>query len=283
MQCLKIIFIFIFGFLIFKIIEKIKNNYTPKKQIKLQNINLDNEILLPNIFIKKDSKIPKYLFQTYNDKNKIPKKIFENITKFASDYEYFLHDDLKCRQFLKEYFIPEVLNRFDDLKGAHKADLWRYCVLYIYGGIYLDIKTILVKPLNEIFDHNNKYEFYSSIAYVLNKNNIYQGVLAVNNLNKIMKNSINFIVNSDINEINKNYLIFTGFLFQDLENQTFNNNIISGENILKNGNKIYLFVEECCNDKTCPFKTKDRYGLFCKICNTRGEIMFNTRFIDFPW
>jgi len=281
MQCLKIILIFISGFLVFKIIEKNKNKYISKTQIKLQNINLDNEILLPNIFIKKDFKIPKFLFQTYNDKNKIPKKIFDNIEKYASDYEYSLYDDEKCKKFLKDYFIPKVLDRFNELKGAHKADLWRYCILYVFGGIYLDIKTILVKPLNEIFDHDNKYEFYSSISTV--KNNIYQGVLAVNNLNKIMKNSINFIVNSDIDEINKNYIIFTEFLFQDLKNQTFNNNIISGENILKNGNKIYLFTEQCCNDKTCPFKTKDRYGLFCKICNEQNEIMFNTRFIDFPW
>ena len=281
MQCLKIILIFISGFLVFKIIEKNKNKYISKTQIKLQNINLDNEILLPNIFIKKDFKIPKFLFQTYNDKNKIPKKIFDNIEKYASDYEYSLYDDEKCKKFLKDYFIPKVLDRFNELKGAHKADLWRYCILYVFGGIYLDIKTILVKPLNEIFDHDNKYEFYSSISTV--KNNIYQGVLAVNNLNKIMKNSINFIVNSDIDEINKNYIIFTEFLFQDLKNQTFNNNIISGENILKNINKIYLFTEQCCNDKTCPFKTKDRYGLFCKICNEQNEIMFNTRFIDFPW
>ena len=29
--------------------------------------------------------------------------------------------------------------------GAYKADLWRYCILYIYGGIYIDIK---LEPIN---------------------------------------------------------------------------------------------------------------------------------------
>ena len=38
-------------------------------------------------------------------------------------------------------FDTEVLSAFDILKpGAYKADLWRYCILYTYGGAYLDIK-----------------------------------------------------------------------------------------------------------------------------------------------
>ena len=37
---------------------------------------------------------------------------------------------------------------FKDLKiGAHKADFFRYCILYIYGGIYIDIKIF---PQNNI-------------------------------------------------------------------------------------------------------------------------------------
>ena len=281
MQFLKILLIIIFCLLFLNLFLNITKNKNKDKKI-LKNIIIDNEILLPHINITPNPLIPKYLFQTYNDKSKIPQKIFDNIKKYASDYNYFLYDDEKCKKFLKDYFIPEVLIRFNELKkGAHKADLWRYCILYVFGGIYLDIKTILVKPLNEIFDHKGIYDFYSSLSYI--KNNIYQGILAVNNLNIIMKNSINFIIQSDIKNIDKNYVIFTEFLYEDLKNQTLNNNISKGENNLSNNKKIYLFFEECCNDKTCPFKTKDRYGLFCKICNQDREIMFNTRFIDFPW
>ena len=46
-----------------------------------------------------------------------------------------------CREFIKNNFDLDILNAYDILKpGAFKADLWRCCILYIYGGIYLDIK-----------------------------------------------------------------------------------------------------------------------------------------------
>lgn len=38
-------------------------------------------------------------------------------------------------------------NTINPLVGAARADIWRYCVLYIFGGLYLDddsdIKTSL--------------------------------------------------------------------------------------------------------------------------------------------
>ena len=56
-------------------------------------------------------------------------------------FKYELHDDNDCREFIKENFPLNVLNAYDGLiPGAYKADLWRYCILYKKGGIYLDIK-----------------------------------------------------------------------------------------------------------------------------------------------
>ena len=43
--------------------------------------------------------------------------------------------------FIKNNYPVDVLEAFNKLiPGAYKADLWRYCVLYKLGGIYLDIK-----------------------------------------------------------------------------------------------------------------------------------------------
>jgi len=68
----------------------------------------------------------------------------ENLNKFKKDnpeFEHHLYDESMCRAFIKTHFDKNVLNAFDGLKPlAYKADLWRYCVLYINGGIYLDIK-----------------------------------------------------------------------------------------------------------------------------------------------
>ena len=47
--------------------------------------------------------------------------------------------------------------------GAYKADLWRYCILYIKGGIYLDIKYFAITRFNHRdntrFDHRDNTQY----------------------------------------------------------------------------------------------------------------------------
>jgi mannosyltransferase OCH1-like enzyme len=96
--------------------------------------------------------IPKLLHQTHSSKNLIPAKVAENIAKFAGDFERIVYDDAEAEAFLEAHFRPIVASTFRALEmGAHKADLFRYCVLYVRGGVYLDIKTVLVRPLDGIF------------------------------------------------------------------------------------------------------------------------------------
>jgi mannosyltransferase OCH1-like enzyme len=86
--------------------------------------------------------IPLKLFQTWHTLD-LPPNMKQNVKRLQREnpeFEYFLYDDKMCRKFIKEHFHEEVVFAFDKLKpGAYKADLWRYCVLYIHGGIYLDI------------------------------------------------------------------------------------------------------------------------------------------------
>lgn len=247
---------------------------------------INENILLPHLNFDirlKPKKIPRNLFQTYNKSTeKIPSIVLENILKFAPEYKYYFFDDNQCRDFLFHHFIPEVLHKFDELKGAHKADLFRYCILYIFGGVYLDIKTILIKPLKNIFDHDTESNsFYS----VLSTNNgmIYQGILAVKPLSEIMLHSINFMLNTSYIESARRYEIFTEFLYIDLKTMCKNNLLKQGNNIFKNKERFYLFREKCCNFYSCPSKKKDRYGLSCDIFDNENNLVFKTRFTDFPW
>lgn len=246
---------------------------------------INENILLPhlNFDIRLTAKkIPRNLFQTYKSKEKIPSIVFENILKFAPEYKYYFFNDYQCRDFLFHHFIPEVLYKFDELKGAHKADLFRYCILYIFGGVYLDIKTILIKPLKNIFEHDiESNSFYSVLS--INDGSIYQGILAVKPLSEIMLHSINFILNTSYKETVKKYIIFTDFLYSDLKTMCENNLLKQGKNIFKNKEKFYLFREKCCNSTTCPLKKKDRYGLSCNIVDSENNLIFKTRFADFPW
>lgn len=87
--------------------------------------------------------IPKNVFQTWHTKN-LPKhmaKCVESVKKGNPDFTFYLFDDQDSREFIMANFDTDVLDAYDRLKpGAFKADLWRYCILYMYGGVYLDIK-----------------------------------------------------------------------------------------------------------------------------------------------
>lgn len=88
--------------------------------------------------------IPKNIFQTYKSEILPSQKILyeaQKTWKNIPGWSYHFYDDEKGREFLKKYYNEETLHCFDILKpGAFKADLLRMCLLYIYGGIYADIK-----------------------------------------------------------------------------------------------------------------------------------------------
>lgn len=98
--------------------------------------------------------IPKIIFQTFKT-NQLPKLMKKSVDLLRSqnkDYQYVFHDDNMMKKFIYDNFPISVYESFIRLKpGAYRADLWRYCILYIFGGIYLDIKY---QPVNGFrFDH----------------------------------------------------------------------------------------------------------------------------------
>ena len=93
--------------------------------------------------MKENAVIPLDIYQTWHTKS-LPDKMKENVNNLKNknpEFTYHLYDDNDCREFIKKNFDKDVLNAFDSLiPGAYKADLWRYCILYKKGGVYLDIK-----------------------------------------------------------------------------------------------------------------------------------------------
>lgn len=65
-----------------------------------------------------------------------------------NDYEYKLWRNSDIIELLSEYFDEKTLNAYKKINAyAFKADLARYCILYIHGGIYIDSA---LKPLHKI-------------------------------------------------------------------------------------------------------------------------------------
>ena len=84
-------------------------------------------------------------------------ELFTKIKNQNPDYTLEYFDDVKCVNFLKENFEPEVLEAFNSLAPpAYKCDLMRYCIMYINGGVYGDLFQDYYVPLNQIVHENDK-------------------------------------------------------------------------------------------------------------------------------
>ena len=77
----------------------------------------------------------------------LPPKMYDcvrnnlSFNRVGIDCIHYLFCDSDCRSFIAREYPPDVLMAYDRLiPTAFKADLWRYCVLYKYGGVYLDAK-----------------------------------------------------------------------------------------------------------------------------------------------
>lgn len=99
------------------------------------------------------SKIPKIFMQTW--KNKIVPNHWlasqKSIKKQMPDYEYILMTDRMIEKFVAKHF-PDFLPYL--LKFPYKiqwADAIRYCFLYVYGGVYMDLDFELKDSLEELF------------------------------------------------------------------------------------------------------------------------------------
>jgi mannosyltransferase OCH1-like enzyme len=91
--------------------------------------------------------IPLHIYQTWHTKE-LPPKMKDRVESLKTtnpEFEHHLFDDNDCREYIKENFNVSVLNAYDKLiPGAYKADLWRCCILYKRGGIYMDIKMTCI-------------------------------------------------------------------------------------------------------------------------------------------
>jgi mannosyltransferase OCH1-like enzyme len=154
-----------------------------------------------NTIVKKtnNDEIPKVIYQTWHTK-KLPinmKKCVEKLKKNNPNYQYHLYDDNDCKEFIQQYFNDDVIEAFDKLKpGAFKADLWRYCILYIKGGIYLDIKYEPINNFSFNYLQPNKEYFVLERPGFWEKDSygIYNALMICKPNNNILLNCIRQIV-----------------------------------------------------------------------------------------
>ena len=90
---------------------------------------------------------------TIKNKANIPRYIYEQYQKYAPGFKLDIFDDEDCKEFLRREYDESYVQKFEELEtGAHKADLFRYAYLFKRGGLYMDVKTVLMRDLDKILD-----------------------------------------------------------------------------------------------------------------------------------
>lgn len=102
------------------------------------------------------------IHQTYYT-DVLPQEIQNNIAELKRlnpDYKYKLWLDGDIEAFIRQEYgevILQYYHRINPKYGAARADLFRYLLLYKQGGVYLDLKSTITKPLSEVLNPSDQY------------------------------------------------------------------------------------------------------------------------------
>ena len=139
-----------------------------------------------------NSIIPLHLYTCWHTKD-LPPLMRENYNFLVEENPQItchLYDEEDCRTFIKNNFEPDVFEAYNSLiPCSYKSDLWRYCILYKNGGIYMDIKYKCVNNFKFIALTEQEH-FVRDIP----ENSVYTALIVTLPQNEIMRKCIYQIV-----------------------------------------------------------------------------------------
>lgn len=107
------------------------------------------------------NQLPKYIWMYWENK---PGKTrpayldlcFKTVQKHCSrDFEIILLNEKTVERYIPN--LRQDLNK--KLNIPQKTDYYRYCLLYLYGGIWLDFDTIVFKSLKPLLKYLKRYDY----------------------------------------------------------------------------------------------------------------------------
>ena len=105
-------------------------------------------------------KIPRRIIQTNFNRTVPPKMhaLMQRLVAMNPTYEYLYFSDAEAEIFTRDHCGARVLAAYLRLRpGAFRADIWRYCVLSVLGGVYLDADFDVAVPLDDILEPDDEW------------------------------------------------------------------------------------------------------------------------------
>lgn len=97
--------------------------------------------------------IPRVIYRTWKTRTVHPRvaQTVSDMMKLNPDYEHILFTDDEMHQFVHDHGDAHVVRAYDSLTHiVAQADMWRYLVLYIRGGVYIDMDSTIVCRLADL-------------------------------------------------------------------------------------------------------------------------------------
>ncbi len=98
--------------------------------------------------------IPEIIHQTFSRRHALPSEIERCLAQNASlnsGWEHRFYTDADAQDVISALgggSAVDLYRRIDKGYGAAKADLFRYACIYLFGGVYLDLKSVCTFPLS---------------------------------------------------------------------------------------------------------------------------------------
>ncbi|BCS83182.1 glycosyltransferase [Cotonvirus japonicus] len=201
-------------------------------------------------------KIPNIIHQIWiQGEDKIPSKLnsfYLNCQKVNNNFKHEFWDNDRIINLLQEKFSPEhvdLYNRYTIF--AQKADFARYAILYVHGGIYLDMDMVCIKNLSPFLKYGLFFTpkpFYKIFGGYLN------GIIGVRPNHPVFKIVIkNIFDRQHINNVTKS--TGTGLFYDSVIEYSK----MSNDNDIMLVDNKYLHPCNIYNDESCPDTCKDCY------------------------
>lgn len=97
--------------------------------------------------------IPRIIWRTCPRQSELPSIVTEHIGRLKAlnpHWNHIVYDDDEMVDYIASRLGHGVVDCIRPEYRVCLSDLWRYLVVYEYGGLYLDIKSTAVWPLDEV-------------------------------------------------------------------------------------------------------------------------------------
>lgn len=115
--------------------------------------------------------IPKLIHKTghFQSEDQFPpalKQTFTHNREMCPDYEFRYYNDQDCERVVHSMFGNDGLAAYRNvIPGAFRADIFRFCIMSLHGGVYSDLAQKFLVPLHDIIDHEHDEIFLTKDFY----------------------------------------------------------------------------------------------------------------------